>query len=242
MRGDDLHRAGKRLKLRLATLVVLLLALLALASAWSWSPLRQWLDAARIVAAVEQMGQSVGPLAAIVGFALALTFAVPLTFLTLVAVVAFGPSAGFFYTITGAVLGASISFGAGVVLGRDVVQNLGGARVNQVSQRLAKHGVLSVIAIRMLPIAPFAIVNMIAGATHLRLRDLLVGTAIGITPGTLAMIFFTGQLVEAMKNPSRLTWAIAAGLLTLIALGIWGLRRWLRAHDGTPTPESHSDT
>lgn len=242
MAGDSSNRADKRLRLRLALLIVMLLALLGLASAWGWSPLRQWLDATRIVSAMAQMGQSVGPLAAILGFALALTLAVPLTFLTLVAIVAFGATAGLFYIIAGAILGASISFGLGVILGREVVQRLGGARVNQVSQRLAKHGVLSVIAIRLLPIAPFAIVNMIAGATHLRLRDLLVGTAIGITPGVLGMIFFTGQLVETLKNPSPFTWAIAVGMLTLIVLGIWGLQRWLRTHDGTPKAEPHSDT
>ena len=242
MTDDDLSRSGKTLKLRLVVLIVVLVTLLGLASAWSWSPLNQWLDAARIADAVEQIGQSIGPLAAILGFSLALTLAVPLTFLTLVAVVAFGPTAGFFYSITGAILGASISFGIGVMLGRDVLQRLGGVRVNQVSQRLAKHGVLSVIAVRMVPIAPFAIVNMIAGATHLRLRDLLLGTAIGMTPGTLGMILFAGQIVEALKNPSPLTWAIAFGMLALIALGIWGLRRWLRTHHGTQAQKLNSDT
>lgn len=242
MTNDELNRSGKRLKLRLAILIVVLVALLGLASAWSWSPLSQWLDAARITDAVEQMGQSIGPFAAILGFSLALTLAVPLTFLTLVAVVAFGPTAGFFYSIAGAILGASISFGMGVMLGRDVLQRLGGVRVNHISRRLAKHGVLSVIAVRMVPIAPFAVVNMIAGATHLRLRDLLLGTAIGMTPGTLGMTLFAGQIVDALKNPSPLTWAIAFVMLALIALGIWGLRRWLRFNHGTQAQELNSDT
>lgn len=242
MTGDDSGPLAKNLKLRLLLLILVLLALLALASAWSWSPLRQWLDAARILAAVEQMGESVGPMAAILGIALALALAVPLTFLTWVAIVAFGATAGFFYTIAGAILAATISFGIGVVLGREVLQRLGGERINQISRRLAQRGVLSVIAIRMLPIAPFAIINMIAGATHLRLRDLLLGTAIGMTPGILAIILFTGQIVEALKNPNPLTWAIAVGMLALIVVGIWGVRRWLVALEGTQQPIPHSDT
>ena len=128
------------------------------------------------------------------------------------------------------------------MLGREVLQRLGGARVNQISRQLAKNGMLSVIAVRMVPIAPFAVVNMIAGATHLRLRDLLLGTAIGMTPGTLGMTLFAGQIVEALKNPSPLTWAIAFVMLTLIALGIWGLRRWLRFNHGTQAQELNSDT
>lgn len=243
MTGDDSGPLAKKLKLRLRLLllILVLLGLLALASAWSWSPLRQWLDAARIVAAVEQMGLSVGPLAAILGIALALALAVPLTVLTWVAIVAFGATAGFFYTIAGAMLAAMISFGIGVMLGREVLQQLGGERINQISRRLAQRGVLSVIAIRIVPIAPFAIINMIAGATHLRLRDLLLGTAIGMMPGVMGIILFTGQIAEVLKNPNPLTWAIAMGTLALIAAGLWGVRRWLRAHEGTQesVPKSH---
>ena len=234
-------KSGRTLRLRLVLLIIVLITLLGLASAWSWSPLSQWLDAARLADAIERMGQSIGPLAAMLGFSLALTLAVPLTFLTLVAVVAFGPTAGFFYSITSAILSGSISFGLGKLLGRDVLQRLGGVRVNQVSRRLAKHGMLSVIVIRMVPIAPFSVINMIAGATHLRLRDLLLGTVIGMTPGTLAMTFFAGQIVEALKNPSPLTWAMACGMLILIALGIWGMRRWLRSKPRTRAREPESD-
>jgi uncharacterized membrane protein YdjX (TVP38/TMEM64 family) len=54
--------------------------------------------------------------------------------------------------------------------------------------------VLAVIVIRMLPIAPFAIVNMIAGASHLRIKDFVLGTMLGMLPGTLLIAFSVGQL------------------------------------------------
>ena len=241
MKPGTENSAGRSLRWRLTFLAMAFFALLGLASAWSWSPLRGWLDAARIVTALEHLGQSIGPVAAIFGFGLALTLAVPLTFLTLVAIVAFGPAAGFFYSIAAALLGAAISFWVGERLGHDVVQQLGGARVNRVSQRLASHGVMSVIAVRLVPIAPFAIVNMIAGASHLSLRDLLLGTAIGMTPGTLVMMFFAGQIVEALKNPSLLTYLIGLGMLLLIGAGVWSLRRWMRRFDANPAPESGSE-
>lgn len=241
MTRDTENSSGRSMRWRLALLAMALLALLALASAWSWSPLRGWLDAARIVSALQHLGESIGPVAAVLGFGIALTLAVPLTFLTLVAIVAFGPAAGFFYSIAAALLGAAVSFWIGERLGHDVVQHLGGARVNRVSQRLASQGVLSVIAIRMVPIAPFAIVNMIAGASHLSLRDLLIGTAIGMTPGTLVMMFFAGQIVEALKNPSLLTYLMGLGMLLLIGAGVWGLRRWVRRLDATPASRADSE-
>ncbi len=216
------------LKWKLAGLLLALLALLALAAAWSWSPLRHWLDIERIVSTLQMLGKSYGAYAAIGGFTLALSLAVPLTFLTLVTLVAFGPFAGFFYTLVSALLGATISYGAGFLLGREVVQRLGGERVNRVSQRLANRGILAVIAVRMVPIAPFAVVNMIAGASHIRLRDLLLGTAIGITPGTLMMVVFIDQIIEAMKRPSSTTALMGGAMLALIAAGAWGFKRWLR--------------
>lgn len=216
------------LKWKLVGLVLALLALLALAAAWSWSPLRHWLNIELIVSTLQTLGQSYGAYAAIAGFTLALSLAVPLTFLTLVTLVAFGPYAGFFYTLVAATLGATISYGAGYLLGRDVVQRLGGERVNRVSQQLAHRGILAVIAVRMVPIAPFAVVNMIAGASHIRLRDLLMGTAIGITPGTLIMVVFIDQIIEAMKRPSATTALLGVAMLALIIAGAWGFKRWLR--------------
>jgi uncharacterized membrane protein YdjX (TVP38/TMEM64 family) len=231
----------KSLRWRLVMLAVAVLGMLLLASAWSWSPLKQWLDVARVVTALQDMGQSVGAVAAVVGFTVALILAVPLTFLTLVTIVAFGPTAGFFYAMAAAVMGAGVTFLIGKLMGHEVVQRLGGPRVNRISKRLASHGILSVIAIRMVPIAPFAVVNIVAGATHLSLRDLMVGTAIGMAPGTLIMAFFIDHIVEALKNPSPLTWMLAALMLVLIIIGMWGLRYWLRKTDLTTAAQPAAD-
>ena len=215
-------------RLRLAALAAVLLVLIGLAAAWSWSPMKQWLDVSVIVANLEQYGRELGPVIAVLGFTAALVVAIPLTFLTLVALVAYGPASGFFIAITAATLGAAVTFLLGKLLGHEVVRRIGGKKVNAVSQRLSKRGILSVIAIRMVPVAPFAIINMIAGATHLRLRDMLIGTAIGMTPGTLIMAFFIEQLIDALKRPSLLTLAILAAGGSLIALGIWGFRKWMQ--------------
>lgn len=216
------------LKRRLLLLVLALVAMLALAAAWSWSPLRSWLDVDRIVGGLQQLGQAFGPVAAVVGFALACAIAVPMTFLTLVTLVAFGPTTGFFVSLAGAVLGSAVSYGLGVLLGREVVLGLAGPRLKTLSERLGDRGLVAVIAVRMVPIAPFAVVNMVAGATHIRLRDMLLGTAIGMTPGTLAMMFFVDQIVQAIKSPGPVTLLILAISAALIGAGLWGLRRWVR--------------
>jgi uncharacterized membrane protein YdjX (TVP38/TMEM64 family) len=215
------------LRLRLVLVTLVLLVLVGLAASWSWSPLRQWLDVGTVVAELKRSGQAFGPVLATLCFALALVVAVPLTFLTLVTLVAFGPVQGFFIAILAAALGACVTFLMGKALGHDLVLRIGGPRVNLVSERLSKRGILAVVAIRMVPVAPFAIVNMIAGATHLSLRDMVIGTVVGMTPGTLLMMFLLDWIVDAMKQPGVGMYVMAALLVVLIGGGIFGLKKWL---------------
>lgn len=207
----------------------MVLALLAgLAAAWAWSPLKHWLDVQRIVAALQLWGQIYGPTAGTVAVTLALLCAVPLSFLTIVAIVAFGAVSGFFIALTSAVLAAAITFELGKLMGHDVVVRMGGDRVNAISRRLGKNGLLAVIAIRLVPIAPFAIVNMVVGTSHIRRRDMLLGTALGMTPGTLIMVFFIDQILAALTRPSATTGVLVALALVLILIGGFALRRWSR--------------
>ena len=218
----------RRLRLRLLWLALSLLVLMGLALAWSWSPLRAWLDIDVVVAALQRMGQTMGPLAAVGGFALAVSLAVPLTFVTLVALAALGPWAGLACSMAGALVGVCISYGIGYLLGREALERLAGERVNLLSRRLSQRGVLAIIAVRMVPIAPFAIVNMITGATHISLRDVLLGTAIGMTPATLVMMVFMNQLLDTLRQPSSQSLFLLLIPVGLILAGLWGVRRWLR--------------
>jgi uncharacterized membrane protein YdjX (TVP38/TMEM64 family) len=234
MRADMVAQAplprpvdASSLRRRLVLLVVAMVALLSLAIAWTWTPLRAWLDVDLIVTALRDFGQSFGPLAAIVGFAAALTVAIPLSFLTLVALVAFGPWAGMGCAFAGGLIGAAVSYGLGRGLGREVIERMAGPRINLLSHRLASRGVLAVIVVRLVPLAPFAVINMVAGASHIRLRDLLLGTAIGMAPSTLAMAFFVDQIAAAMRQPTPLTFALLLLTVVLIVVGAWALRRWL---------------
>lgn len=219
------------LRRRVMMLAIALVVVLGLAIAWTATPLRHWLDVDWVVSELQRFGQAFGPVAATLGFALAMTLAVPLTFLTLVALVAFGPWAGFGCAMVGALLGAAASYGIGAFLGHEVLVRLAGSRINLLSQRMATRGLVAVILVRMVPVAPFAVINMVAGASHIRLRDLVLGTAIGMTPGMLAMMVFVDQITEALRAPTPLTFALLGGTVLLIAVGAWGLQRWLRSVD-----------
>ena len=224
---EALNQGKQNARLRLFVLIFLAVLLLALAAAWSWSPMKQLLSFNQIVAALRALGTSYGPVAAIIGFGAALVLAVPLAFLTLVALVAYGSITGILIALAAAALGAIATFSLGKILGHAAIQKMGGAKINLISQALAQRGLMAVIAVRLVPIAPFAIVNMVAGASHLRLRDMVIGTLLGMLPGTLGMAFFLDYIMDALQRPSL--GALLLGLLALglIVAGFFTLRKWL---------------
>jgi len=84
--------------------------------------------------------------------------------------------------------------------------------------------------ILMVPIAPFSIVNVVAGASKLRLRDFLLGTALGMLPGIAVMAALGAQIADLARNAS---WAnavlLALAILAWIALclGVQFLVTWM---------------
>ena len=124
---------------------------------------------------------------------------------------------------------AAATYAVGRRLGRDTVRRLAGARLNRLSQRLAQRGVLAIIIVRILPIAPYTIVNVVAGASHIRFRDFLVGTLIGMLPGTVATVVFIDRIVEAVRHPGPVTLASLAAVAIVLTAAVVVLRRRLSA-------------
>lgn len=70
-------------------------------------------------------------------------------------------------------------------LGREAVARMTGPRVARVEDLLRRQGLVAVVVARVTPVVPFTIVNYGAGVSAVSLRDFLLGTAIGIVPGTV---------------------------------------------------------
>jgi phospholipase D1/2 len=88
--------------------------------------------------------------------------------------------------------------------------------------------VLAVVTLRIVPLAPFSIINAIAGATHIRLRDFVVGTVLGELPGLVSLALFVDQIYETIRHPGPGSIGMLALLAGTLVLAGWGLRRWLK--------------
>ncbi len=220
---------GRRVGRRLVSIMLLLLAMAGLAAAWRWTALGDWLDVQRLVEPVELFKQwPLAPIWILTLYLIAALVAIPITVLIVATAVVFGPFLGFAYALTGSLLGAALTFWIGHVLGRAPVRRLAGRRLNKLSRRLSERGPLSVLVVRLFPVAPFTIVNLVAGASHIRCRDFLIGTALGMTPGIGAVAIFSDQLVAVLREPTLATMSILAALALAITGGAMALHFWLR--------------
>ena len=108
--------------------------------------------------------------------------------------------------------------------GRDLVRRLAGRRLNRVSEQIRSRGALTVAAARLLPVAPFTVVNLVAGASRIGVRDFALGTLLGTAPGIVAIALLQSRAEAALSNPGPGT----VGVLVAIAGGVVGMFAALR--------------
>ncbi|OYU27466.1 MAG: hypothetical protein CFE41_10520 [Burkholderiales bacterium PBB2] len=222
------RHAHRRLRRKLCGLLLLLALLLGLSLLWSQGSWREQLQADVLLPQLQALGQRLGPLGVIGLMTLALVLAVPLMLMTVLALAALGPAQGMACTLASGVLAAGLSHGIGHWLGHGALQALAGPRLQAISQALAARGLVAVVLIRWLPIAPFALVNMVAGASHIRLQHMLLGTLIGMLPATLALAFFMEALIRAWQSAQLHDVLGLLGGVLLLGLAGSLLRRWVR--------------
>ncbi|HEX8751437.1 MAG TPA: VTT domain-containing protein [Nitrospira sp.] len=210
-----------------------LLLLVLLAGIWQWTPVRDQLDVLAMAAHLEELAKGpTAPLVTIAGFLIGGLLVVPVLVLIAVTVLAFGPWWGFLYALIGMTLSALLTFVLGRLLGRKLMDHLSGSRVYRVSRAFAAKGILAVVMLRLIPVAPFSIVNAVAGASHIRAKDFLVGTVIGEMPGLLGFALFIDQVTETFRNPGPGSFGLLAVIVAVILLSVLALHRWNTAREG----------
>lgn len=230
---DNRRRGGRRL-MRSA---IFLLILVGLAAAWRWTPLGHWLEVGILVEWVEALqGNPLTPLVVIGAYLVGGLVVAPVTVLIMATAVAFGPLLGFTYSLLGCLLSAMLTYGIGYLLGHNMVRRLAGAQLSRLSRRIARHGLTAMLIVRILPVAPFTVVNVMAGAARVRLRDFALGTFLGMLPGILAMTLFGDQLAEAIRDPKAESFLILVALVVVIGLLMtWMRRRFVEPDSGAAT-------
>jgi phospholipase D1/2 len=210
---------------RLVGLGIFVLTLALGALAWRYTPLGKWINFNALIELARSVDDMPFTPLAVIGFYAIAGLLIPITLLIAVTGVVFGPLYGALYAIVGSLSSAVLTYQLGKWIGRSTVQQYLGARVNRLSKRIAQRGILAMAIIRVLPIAPFTVVNVIAGTSHIGLRDYMLGTMLGMTPGIVLTVTFIHHLTEAVRNPSPQAFAILAAVGALMIGCAIGLQK-----------------
>ena len=217
---------GKLPVSRLARLAAAALLLLAMVALWRYTPLAEWTDPRALMQHLRNLGSDTWmPVIVLGAYLLGGLVVFPITVLIAMTGMMFAPLPAFACALAASLLSAALTYAIGRGVGAQPLRNLVGPRINRISRALSRRGVISVAALRMLPIAPFTFINLAAGASHVRFVDFLAGTFLGMAPGILVITLLGNQLSQVLSDPEPKQ----LGLFGLLVLGWLGLSLGMQA-------------
>lgn len=200
------ERQARISRMQVSTLVKVVLAALvviALPLAWQYTPLSTYANPDTVRLGMERIaGEPWAAPAVVAAFVAGGLVAFPLLVLIAVTAATFGPVLGIIYAAAGALASALVGYLVGAWLGKDLLRDWLGPRLDRVRRRIVHQGVIAVAAIRLVPVAPFTFVNLVAGASQIRLQDYLFGTALGLAPGLIVMSALGHQIFQIITRPT----------------------------------------
>ena len=215
--------------------LALLAVLLVLTAAWRWTPLHDFAQPPVVAHWLRSLGYNAWtPVLILAVYVLSNAVMFPNTVLCFATILALGSERGFLYATSGSLLAAVAAYAVGRFYGPERIRRMEIRSLERMSEALRRGGVLQVTMLRLLPLAPCPVVNLVAGAAHVRLVPFTLGTLLGLLPGNLLMTAFGHQLRRLLSHPTP----AEIVTMTVIAVGgsvvVWQLQRMAAAAPSRP--------
>lgn len=142
-------------------------------------------------------------------------------FLTLTGGFLFGMWLGAAATWFAATVGASAIFLAARTAFGSTLKNRAGGFVAKLERGFRRNAFSYLLSLRLMPAAPFFIVNLVPAFLNVSIRDFVAATALGIVPGTLVYVSIgagLGAVFDAGQTPSLSLFARPELLVGLVGL------------------------
>ena len=173
---------------------------------------------------VQEWATQVSPVPAVLIGAALLCALVPRTPISLIAGALLGAYTGAASAFAAALIAALLTFAAGRWAGHDLLAQRAGERLHRLDTWIARSGLLAVIVVRMLPLAPFGLIGYAYGTSSVLFRHYLLGTAIGALPSAVSY----AVIGAAAVNPDSLTWVTFLPAAAGIAVSAAAAYHWRR--------------
>lgn len=141
--------------------------------------------------------------------------------LTLAGGFLFGSVFGTLFVNVGATTGATLAFLAARYLLRDAVEQKFGKWVGPLQEGFTSNAFSYLMTLRLIPLFPFFVVNLVSGLTRMNLGTYVAATALGIIPGSFVYAYAGQQLgtinsIKEIASPNVVAAFVLLGLLALV--------------------------
>ena len=121
----------------------------------------------------------------------------------------------------GATTGATLAFLTARYLLRDAVEQKFGKWLGPFQEGFAKNAFSYLLTLRLIPLFPFFVVNLVSGLTRVNIGTYIAATAIGIIPGSFVYAYAGRQLgtinsLKEIASPNVIGAFVLLGILALI--------------------------
>jgi len=146
--------------------------------------------------------------------------------LTLVAGFLFGPVLATVYVVVGATLGATALFLAARTAIGDLLERKAGPAVKKMEDGFRENALSYLLVLRLVPVFPFWLVNLVPALIGIPLSTYVLGTFVGIIPGTFVYASVgngLGEIFDSGSDPDLgvvFQWEVLLPLLGLAVLAL----------------------
>ena len=141
--------------------------------------------------------------------------------LTLAGGFLFGAVLATLFINVGATTGATLAFLTARYVLRDTVEQKFGTKLGPFQEGFAKNAFSYLLTLRLIPLFPFFVVNLVSGLTRVSVSTYVAATALGIIPGSFVYAYAGHQLgtINSLKeivSPNVIGAFVLLGLLALV--------------------------
>jgi pyruvate/2-oxoglutarate dehydrogenase complex dihydrolipoamide dehydrogenase (E3) component/uncharacterized membrane protein YdjX (TVP38/TMEM64 family) len=229
--------------------IIILAALAALVAAYFIFDLGQYLtlDGIKALAGDLAAFQQDNPLAVIAGFFLAYVAVTAASLpgaaiMTLAAGAMFGVLGGTILVSFASTIGATLAFLSSRYVLRDTIEARFGERLKAINAGLERDGPFYLFSLRMIPVFPFFVVNLVMGLTRIRTFTYAWVSQIGMLLGTIVYVNAGTQLAQidslsGIASPGVIGSFVLLGIVPWIAKAIIGLIQRRKVYSGFTKPK-----
>jgi pyruvate/2-oxoglutarate dehydrogenase complex dihydrolipoamide dehydrogenase (E3) component/uncharacterized membrane protein YdjX (TVP38/TMEM64 family) len=230
--------------------IVILAALAALVAAYFGLGLGQYLTFDGMKAAVGEWNAFYGenPALVLAGFFLAYVAVTAASLpgaaiMTLAAGALFGLVVGTVLASFASTIGASLAFLSSRYVLRDSIETRFGERLKAINSGLERDGAFYLFTLRMIPVVPFFVVNLVMGLTRIRLWTFVWVSQIGMLLGTIVYVNAGTQLaridsLSGIASPALLGSFALLGIAPWLAKLVIGWLRQRKVYAGFTRPKT----